>query len=117
MKEFFKPIRTDRIIYRSAVISVFLIIITLVYILIRFFSLPPFIPVFNQLPWGNDRIGPSFTIFIPILSTILILAVNLALSSFAYTKTPLMSRILSVTTLLAIFLVLIFSMVIINLVA
>lgn len=116
MKEFFKPVKTDKIIHRSAVISVSLIVLTLFYIFIRFFNLPPFIPIFNQLPWGNDRIGPSFTIFIPILATILILIVNLALSSFVYSKTPLMSRIFSVTTLLTILLTLIFSVITINLV-
>ncbi|MEX2012865.1 MAG: hypothetical protein WD967_00505 [Candidatus Levyibacteriota bacterium] len=116
MKEFFKPVRTDRIIYRSTVISVFLISLTLIYALVRFLSLPPFIPIFNQLPWGNERIGPRFTIFIPILATVLIFMINLALSSFVYEKTPLMSRIFSITTLLTILLILIFSVVIISLV-
>lgn len=117
MKEFFNPAITDRIIYKSTVVSIFIMLLTFLYVLIRFFSLPPFIPVFNQLPWGNDRIGPKFTIFIPLLTTVLILVSNLTLSSLIYTKSPLLSRIFAVTTLLSILLILIFSVVIINLVA
>ncbi|MEX2007289.1 MAG: hypothetical protein WD992_00765 [Candidatus Levyibacteriota bacterium] len=116
MKEFFKPVRTDKIIYKSTLLSIFIILLTFAYVLLRFFSLPPFIPVFNQLPWGNDRIGPKLTIFIPLLTTVLILIINLILSSFVHAKNPLLSRIFAVTTLLCILLILIFSVVIISLV-
>jgi len=116
MKEFFKVVKTDRIIYRTSLASGFVITATFLYAILRFFSLPPFIPVFNQLPWGNQRIGPSFTIFIPLALTIIILIANLALSSFAYSKNPLLSRIFSITTLLCCLLMFIFTVVIINLV-
>ena len=117
MKEFFKVVKTDKIIYRTSLASGFVILVAFLYSMLRFFSLPPFIPVFNQLPWGNQRIGPSFTIFIPLSLTIIILIGNLALSSFTYSKTPLLSRIFSITTLLACLIMFIFIVVIINLIA
>lgn len=116
MREFFKPARTDKIISRAFLASCFMIGITLLYIVLRFFSLPPFIPIFNQLPWGDNRIGPKIFIFIPTAITILIMAGNITLSSYMYDKSPLLSRIFAVTSLLATFLILIFSFVIISLV-
>jgi hypothetical protein len=61
MKEFFKDIIPDRIIISAFFINIFLIITTVVYILISYGKLPPFVPVFNQLPWGEQRLGPTFT--------------------------------------------------------
>jgi len=116
MKEFFKPTRTDKIISRTSIASLCIFSLTLLYVFVRFFNLPPFIPIFNQLPWGNDRIGPKIFIFLPLVSTIFIMSANLVLSSYIYTKSPLLSRIFSVTSLLTTFLILIFSFVIIGLV-
>ena len=116
MKEFFKPVRTDKIINRTFIASLCMVSLTLLYVFVRFFNLPPFIPIFNQLPWGNDRIGPKIFIFLPLVSTIFILSANLTLSSYIYAKSPLLARIFSVTSLLTTFLILIFSFVIIGLV-
>lgn len=117
MKEFFKPTKTDKIIYRTSLVSGFIIIATFLYTILRYFTLPPFIPVFNQLPWGNQRIGSSFTIFIPLILTSILLVGNLIISSYIYLKTPLLSRLFAVTTLLVCLLMFIFTMVIINLIA
>lgn len=117
MKEFFKLVKTDKIINRTFISSCILIFLTFIYVAIRFFSLPAFVPVFNQLPWGNDRAAPRIFIFIPLFASIIILAVNLVLSSYIYGKSPLLSRIFSVTALLSAFLILIFSFVIINLIS
>ncbi len=116
MKEFFKPATTDKIINRASVISGVLILLALLYAAFNFFKLPPFVPVFNQLPWGNDRIASKGFIFAPAAITILILAANLTLSSYVYEKSPLISRIFSITSLLSAFLILIFTIVIISLV-
>lgn len=116
MKEFFKPATTDKIINRASVISAAIILLTLLYAAFNFFKLPPFVPVFNQLPWGNERIASRGFIFTPAIITILILAANLTLSSYIYEKSPLISRIFSITSLLAAFLTLIFTIVIIGLV-
>ncbi len=116
MKEFFRPAKTDKIINKTFLASAAVIVIIFLYVIFRFFSLPPYVPVFNQLPWGNDRIGPKLFIFIPLLIAILIQILNLPLASYIYTRSPLLSRILAVTSLLCTFLILIFSVVIINLI-
>lgn len=116
MKEFFKQARTDKIINRMTTASVSLLVLAFIYVAIRFFSLPLFIPIFNQLPWGNERVGRTIFIFIPLLISIAVIILNLYISSFIYSRNPLLARIVSVTSVLVIFLILIFSVVIVNLV-
>ena len=76
MKEFFKDILQDKTITSAFFINIFLIISAIAYILFSYGKLPPFIPVFNQLPWGEQRLGSQFTIFIPILSALLIFVIK-----------------------------------------
>jgi len=101
MKEFFKDIIPDRIIISAFFINIFLIITTVIYILISYGKLPPFVPVFNQLPWGEQRLGPTFTIFIPVLIALLLLVINIFISNAVYKKIPLISRMFATISLLA----------------
>lgn len=100
MKEILSLIRNDKILNRFYLASLGLIGITILYILFIFKNLPPVIPMFNQLPWGEERLGPAISIFLPdiIVGTIFIL--NLILSGLFYSRTPLISRILAVTCFL-----------------
>lgn len=108
MKEFFKDIRTDKTITLAFFINVSVIAITLIYILFFYGQLPPFIPIFNQLPWGEQRLGATLTIFIPVLVSLLILAINMLTSAFIYKKVPLVSRMLAAISLLCGILMLLF---------
>lgn len=81
--------------------NVFFIIATVVYILIFYSQLPPFVPVFNQLPWGEQRLGNTITIFIPVLVALSILVLNIFTASFSYKKAPLVSRMLAAISLLS----------------
>ncbi|MBI2622779.1 MAG: hypothetical protein HYW64_01660 [Candidatus Levybacteria bacterium] len=78
MKVFFSTLRSDRILYVGFLLSVALIILTTVVILFLYRSLPPFIPLYNQLPWGESRLGTKIEIFIPVFLATLI-------ASFYYT--------------------------------
>lgn len=109
MKEFFKDILQDRTITLVFFINIFFIIATIIYILFAYGKLPPFVPVFNQLPWGEQRLGTTFTIFIPVLSSLLIFAINLFASTLTYKKIPLISRMLAAISLLTGILTLLFS--------
>lgn len=100
MKEFFKDIAQDKTITLAYLINVVFIIATIVYILFSYAKLPPFIPIFNQLPWGEQRLGSQITIFIPVLVALLILVINTLISSSTYKEIPLISRMLAVTSLL-----------------
>lgn len=100
MKKLFKYANTDKIIKFSLQISGFLLFAQIVYTAFSYLSLPPLVPLFNQLPWGEERLGQKFEIFIPGILTLLFLIGNLLIVNALYERMPLLSRILSITTLL-----------------
>jgi len=100
MKEFFSDIRNDRITQRSFFASIFIIVLSVIYILFYYGHLPPYIPLYNQLPWGEQRLASTSGILIPSLLAFIIFVFNVFFSSLVYKRTPLISRMLSVTTLL-----------------
>lgn len=109
MKELFKDIAVDKTITSAFLINIFSIIATVVYILFSYRKLPPFIPIFNQLPWGEQRLGNQITIFIPVLVALLILAINILTSASIYKKIPLISRMLAAISVLVGILTFLFS--------
>ncbi len=108
MKEFFKDLKNDRIISRGYLLSFLFLIITVVYIFLYYSSLPPFIPLFNQLPWGEMRLVETIGIFLPISIAIAITIFNFFLSASIYKRNPLVPRILTLTNLLISLLTLLF---------
>lgn len=100
MKKYFKNLKEDRLIKRLFILSFALLAITLVAILIYYSKLPPLIPLYNQLPWGEARLSPTPGIFIPLIISLLIFILNIFLSAFAYSISPLISRLFSVTSFL-----------------
>jgi len=100
MKEFFKDIYQDKTITFAFFINIFFVVTTIIFILITYGRLPPFIPIFNQLPWGQERLGKTFTIFVPILVSCSIFVINIFTSSLIYKKIPLIARMLAAITLL-----------------
>ena len=108
MKEFFKDIKGDKTIVAAFFINIFSMIIATTYLLFSYGKLPPFVPIFNQLSWGEQRLGPTITIFIPILAALLIFTINVFVSAFIYKKIPLISRMLAAISLLVGFLTFLF---------
>ena len=100
MKEFFKDIKDDKTIISAFLMNFYFIAVTIIYILFFYGKLPPFVPIFNQLPWGEQRLGNQITIFIPILISLLISAINIIISASIYKKIPLISRMLTAISLL-----------------
>jgi hypothetical protein len=100
MKKLFKTLRSDKILFRFFLTSIALISISFFWILLRYRDLPPIVPVFNQLPWGESRLAPTPSIFLPNLTMLLVLIVNTFVSTRVYENTPLISRMLSVTNFL-----------------
>jgi len=99
MKGFFKEIGNDKITRLGFTSSFGIVLVSLVFVLFYYNSLPPFIPIFNQLPWGEQRLGATSAIFLPILIAFLIFLLNLFLSVLAYKKIPLVSRMIAATSL------------------
>lgn len=100
MKELIKHIKSDKIVKWSIILAAGLLIIETFYILITYAFLPPYLPIFNQMPWGESRLGTKIEIFLPILITVAFIAINVVLLTRLYNSMPLASRILSITTLL-----------------
>lgn len=96
----FKSVLQDKIAYWGLIISSIFLLLQIISLGIFYLSLPPVLPVFNQLPWGEKRLGSKPEIFIPIVLTIIFLSINFVISARLYEKTPLLARMLSITTLL-----------------
>lgn len=100
MKDKLKLIVSDQFVRISLVLS-FLFIIPLVAIIIATYpNLPPVIPFFNSMPWGEDRLANSnIAIFLPML-LLAIFVGNILQAAFAYSKYVLVSRIVMFNTFL-----------------
>ena len=108
MKELIKLLKTDKILRWSVVSTSILIILSLALDFLFYFSLPLVIPLFNQMPWGESRLGTRLEIFLPIIVAATFFLCNLILMIKLYDKTPLLSRMLCVTAFLIALLTFIF---------
>lgn len=108
MKGLINKLAEDKLVYRFFLLSLLLVILSFIYIVFTFSSLPPLIPLYNQLPWGPARLGSRIEIFIPLVAAAIIIIINLILYRLTYTKMPLMARMLGATMLLISLLTLVF---------
>lgn len=108
MKKLFSKIMNDKITLWGCIASILLIFLNGLYTLLSYSSLPPFVPLFNQMPWGEARLETREQIFMPIAIVMIITVGNFLLASLLYEKIPLISRILSITTALVSFFALLF---------
>lgn len=116
MNVLIRRVTADKIIRLATFITIGLLLLQLIYIILNFNHIPPVIPLFNQLPWGEQRLGNKFSIFLPVLVAAGICLANIILSSVLYERMPLISRILGVTNMLLSLLSIIFIVRIIQLI-
>lgn len=90
----------DKITRWGLILSGIFLLLEIVSVAIFYFSLPPLVPLFNQMPWGVERLGSKNTILIPFVLGLIFLISNFFLLSRLYEKLPLLSRMVSITTLL-----------------
>lgn len=100
MNAFIKKIKSDKIIWFSFILSFLLVLISLIYIALFYSKLPPVIPLFNQMPWGEARLAEKQNIFILPAISLFIFVTNFCIAFFVYEKMPLVCRILCATSLL-----------------
>lgn len=108
MRSKISHIFSDKIIRLSSILTAVSLATLLALTVFYFFKLPPFIPLYNQLPWGVERLSDKLGIFLPLVISIAFFVLNLFISSKIYEKMPLVSRILSITSLLIALLTFIF---------
>ena len=108
MKNSFKKLLQDKLVLRLYVLSLVLVGLIVVYIVLNYTKLPPLLPIFNQFPWGEERLAVTPGIFIPPIIVVFYFILNLILSAASYEKYPLIARIFAVTTCLISLLTLLF---------
>lgn len=101
MNAVFSLVKSDKIIRWGMTLAFILLVLHALSIAIFYQTLPPVVPLFNQLPWGPERLGVKFEIMMPLVITALFFILNYFLLAKLYKAMPLVSRIISITTLLA----------------
>ena len=93
MKEKFSLMISDQFVRISLLLSLIFIVPSVVIVLLTYSNLPPLIPFYNSMPWGEERLAPSgITVFIPILLVVIVIT-NILQAMFTYKKYVLISRI------------------------
>ncbi len=108
MKKYFKHLRKDKLVLRLFIFSFIMLMLTFLACALGYTKLPPLLPIFNQLPWGMQRLSPTPGIFIPPTIALSIFIINLFLAAFGYDKSPLLARLFAVTAMLTSLLTLLF---------
>ncbi len=98
MKKIINTLLLDKIIRLDLIVSTILLFGTLLFVIISYRKLPPYLPLFNQMPWGDERLGQRIEVFIPLLLAAAICMGNTILSYYLYQKMPLVSRMLSIAS-------------------
>src|SRR6266404_4792350 len=101
MNEVSSLVKADKIIRWGMTFSFALLILQAVLLAFFFLQLPPVLPLFNQLPWGDARLGAKYEVLLPLVITALFFLFNYFLLRKLYITMPLVSRIISITTLLS----------------
>ncbi len=110
MREVFKLVVEDKIAKWAFMLSGIFLILESIIIAFFYFSLPPLLPLFNQMPWGEERLGAKIEIFLPIILASIFFILNFFLISSLHKNLPLLSRIVSITTILVVILSFFFTM-------
>lgn len=100
MNEHFKKLFTDKFVLLSCFGTVAFILFHGLFLLLFFQKLPPIVPLFNQMPWGEARFAPKIQIFIPLGIAVSFLLLNVFVSAFICLTHPLATRLLSATSFL-----------------
>ena len=108
MNAFIRELILDKIIRYSVYGTSGLFLFTLLYLLLLYTRLPPYLPLFNQLPWGDLRLGTRPEVFAPLGLVLLFATGNLIFAKMIYKTIPLISRMLGVTGFLVLLITFIF---------
>jgi hypothetical protein len=101
MNEVSSLVKADKIVRWGMTFSFILLLFQAGLLAAFYLKLPPVIPLFNQLPWGEERLGIKYEFLLPLAITSIFFLFNYVLLRKLYITMPLVSRIIGVTTLLA----------------
>jgi hypothetical protein len=101
MNEVSNIVKADKIIRWGMTFSFVLLLLQAGILALFFLKLPPVMPLFNQLPWGESRLGATYEFLLPLVISSVFFLFNYVLLRKLYITMPLVSRIIGITTLLA----------------
>jgi len=84
--------------------NLILIIFQLVFLIIKFNSLPEQVPLYYSLPWGEDQLASTTSLFLLPTFSIVILLLNNLIATFFLKNIHLFSRLLIIFSLIFSFL-------------
>lgn len=109
MNVFIKRMTSDSIIFATLSGSIICTVLTVILWIFFYPSLPPYLPLFNQMPWGVTRLGTKNQLGIPLSVSFITTIINMVFVFFVYEKTALIARIVSMTSFLVSLFVLLFT--------
>lgn len=83
-------------LWRTSFVLVFL---TLIALIILWSKLPPVIPFFYSLPWGEEQLAQSSTLVFFLLGSLLLFCLNTILSLFLEHVAPFIAKVLFIGTI------------------
>src|SRR3989344_7432741 len=104
MKGKFKLFFSDNLLFVSSTSSFFVFMLTFFLVVIFYPHIPPFIPMFNSMPWGEQRLASSLVLFAFPFLFASVIVINSLLAFFLYSRYTLASRMLSMSSALFVFL-------------
>lgn len=108
MRISFNKLWADKIIKQSIIGSLVLFVLSTIYLLLLFKSFPPYIPLYNQLPWGVERLGDKLMIFLPSVVVFVLFLMNMLIARWIYERMPLVARMIGITSFFISFVTFIF---------
>ena len=94
MRENFRHIYSDKFVRVCVLLSCLFLLLLIIIIILSAGKLPPYIPLFNSMPWGEDRLFSSKSIFFLPAIFFGIFICNVVLATTLYKRYALISRIL-----------------------
>ena len=90
--EILVPNRTER---SSYVLSLSLTLIMFLMITFLWGKLPPVVPLYFSLPWGEARLAPRLMLYLLPIVTLAVLMINVGLGRLLGKLSPLLPRVLA----------------------
>ena len=100
MKGKFRLLIKDQFTRLSLILSLLFLIPSIAIIFYTYGNLPPLLPFYNSMPWGEDRLLSSNLVLVFPLLLLLVFLINVIQSAFFYSKYVLIARIFMINTFL-----------------
>lgn len=88
----------DKLGRSSYLTSLALVLVMFLLITLMIGRLPPSVPLYFTLPWGESRLAPKLMLYILPIITLILIVFNLGLGRLSDKLSPLLPRVLAVST-------------------